>query len=146
MATALHKGIFACAGVALLGGGLAGIGLANYTRTGAFDFYKQRPPTTYNMAATADSAGYYPVSPAAATPPYPENPTPLTAIPAPRSPEPADYRPAARTDPEPVPAEAPAALSEPVSVIPAQQGSWAEPGDEAPATPETEPAADDPAS
>lgn len=146
MATALHKGMLVCAGVALIGGGLAGMGLANYTRTGAFDFYKQRPPATYDMTATADSAGYYPVSRAAPMPLYPENPAPPPAMPVPRSPEPVDYRPAALIDPEPISAEEPVALSEPVSAIPTRKGSWAEPEDEAPVTPEAEPAPEDPIS
>lgn len=139
MATAVHKGILVCAGVAVLGGGLAGMGLANYTRTGAFDFYKQTPPPgSYDMAATADSAGYYPVSRAAATPPYPENPAPPRPAPIARPAAPADYALAARIDPEPVPVEEEAALPEPVSVIPVQRGSWTAPAEEEAAAPEPE--------
>lgn len=137
MATALHKGMLVCAGVALLGGGLAGIGLANYTRTGAFDFYKQRPPATYDMAATADSAGYYPVSRAASPPAYPENLGPPRASPVVLPAEPADYRPEP-IEPEPAPIEEQAALPEPVSVIPVQRGSWSEPEEEAAAAPEAD--------
>ncbi|MDQ0248387.1 hypothetical protein J2W22_000434 [Sphingomonas kyeonggiensis] len=138
MATAVHKGILVCAGVAVLGGGLAGMGLANYTRTGAFDFYKQTPPPgSYDMTATADSAGYYPVSRAAPPSPYPENPAPPRPAPIVRPAEPDDYALAARIDPEPVTVEE-EALPEPVSVIPVQRGSWTAPAEEEAAAPEPE--------
>lgn len=55
-----------CAGI-MMCGSLAGMGLANYVATGAFDFYRQTPvaewrperePDRYDLAADALVAGY----------------------------------------------------------------------------------------
>ncbi|NYT42397.1 hypothetical protein HZY97_16610 [Sphingomonas sp. R-74633] len=140
--TAAHKGLIVCGAVALLGGGLAGMGLGNYAQSGAFEFYKNTPPPGTDSAyvATADSAGYYPISRAAVTPPaYPENPSPphLTIA---RPAEPADYQRAAAVDVAPLPPlEEPAALPEPEPMIAPQRGSWSAPEAEAEAPAETTP-------
>ncbi|MDG2534404.1 hypothetical protein P6144_12140 [Sphingomonas sp. HITSZ_GF] len=140
MVTTARKALLVCGAVALCGGGLAGIGLGNYARSGAFEFYKNTPPpgTSGAIAANADSAGYYPVSRAAPAPIYPENPYPPRVTIA-RPAEPADYQRAAAIDLDPVPeAEAQAALpgplSIPVPVVTPQRGSWTAP-EEAPGEP-----------
>jgi hypothetical protein len=143
MVTAARKGLIVCGAVALLGGGVAGMGLGNYAQSGAFEFYKNTPPpgTESAYVATADSAGYYPISRAAATPAYPENPYPphLTIA---RPAEPADYRRAAAVDTAPPPvAEEQAALPEPEPepVIAPQRGSWSAPEPQADAPVESAP-------
>lgn len=131
MAMAVRKAMLVCGATALLGGGLAGIGLGNYARSGAFEFYKSVPPpdTPTVMAASADSAGYYPISRAAPVPAYPENPYPPQLTIA-RPAQPADYSRAAAVDVEvPAEPEETAALPEPLSapVIAPQRGSWTAP-------------------
>jgi hypothetical protein len=134
MAMAARKALLACGAVALLGGGLAGIGLGNYARSGAFEFYKNTPPpgTPSAMAANSDSAGYYPISRAAPAPAYPENPYPPQLTIA-RPAEPADYRRAAAVDVEvPAEPEETAALPEPLTmpVVTPHRGSWTAPEEE----------------
>ncbi|MEP9359164.1 hypothetical protein [Sphingomonas sp. KR3-1] len=136
MATALQKGVLICAGVAVLGGGLAGMSLGTYAQSGAFDFYKQTPPPGRGgAAATADSAGYYPLSRAAAPPPiYPENPSPPRALTIARPAEPADYQRAARIeDAAPAPVEDAALPEDDTPVIAPQHGSWSAPAPSEPA-------------
>lgn len=130
MLTTARKALAICGAVALLGGGLAGMGLANYAQSGAFEFYKNTPPpsTASAMTATSDSAGYYPISRAAATPAYPEDPYPPRVTIA-RPAQPADYRRAAADIDPPAPTEEQAALSgpDPEPVIAPQRGSWSAP-------------------
>lgn len=135
MLTMARKAMLVCGAVALLGGGVAGVGLANYTQSGAFEFYKNTPPPGTNITpvASADSAGYYPISRAAATPIYPENPYPPHVTIA-RPAEPADYqRAAAIQDDPPAQIEEQATLPEPV--IAPQRGSWSAPEEEEAADP-----------
>jgi hypothetical protein len=134
MTMAARKAMLVCGAVALLGGGLAGIGLGNYARSGAFEFYKNTPPpgTPSAMAANSDSAGYYPISRAAPAPAYPENPYPPQLTIA-RPAQPADYSRAAAVEEMPAEPEETAALPEPLSVpvIAPQPGSWTAPEPEA---------------
>jgi len=44
-----------CAGICM-SGGLAGVGLANYTTSGSFEFYKQRPLSDWEPVASTQSA------------------------------------------------------------------------------------------
>ncbi len=143
MATTLQKGMIALAGVAVIGGGLAGMGLASFAQSGAFEFYKQTPPpAAADIAAAPASDGYYSVaSPAPAYPENPYTPQPLTIA---RPAEPTDYQRAARIDPEPVATEEQAALPEPGPVIVPRRGSWTAPAeDEAPPDTDTDTAATD---
>lgn len=138
MLTMARKAMLICGTVVLLGGGLAGMGLANYAQSGAFEFYKNTPPPglSNTPVATSDNAGYYPISRAAVTPAWPEDPHPphLTIA---RAAEPADYRRSAVAEEEPpAQVEEEAALPEPV--IAPQRGSWSAPEEEARA-PEEEP-------
>ena len=137
MAMMARKALLTCGAAALLGGGMAGIGLANYAQSGAFDFYKQTPPPIERASASlADSAGYYPVRPAA-PPAYPENPVPARPLAIARPAEAADYQRAARMADDAPPAIEAAALpeAEAPAITPAR-GSWSEPGDSpAPAEP-----------
>ncbi len=41
-----------CLGI-FMGGSMAGVGLANYVESGSFAFYKQRVPSTWDDAASA---------------------------------------------------------------------------------------------
>jgi hypothetical protein len=145
MVTTAQKGLLACGAVALFGGCFAGVGLGNYARSGAFEFYKQTPPPREHseLSATADSPGYYPISRAAPTPAYPENPYPPRLTIA-RAAEPADYQRAAAIDYDPpAPVEEQAALPEPAvalePVIAPHRGSWSAPEPEAAAPAETTP-------
>lgn len=136
---AARNALLVCGAVALLGGGLVGMGLGNYAQSGAFEFYKRTPPPSArsDFAATSDSAGYYPISRAAATPAYPENPSPPRLTIA-RPAEPADYGRAATVDIAPPPAvEEQAALPEPVTAP--QRGSWSAPEEESAEPAETTP-------
>jgi hypothetical protein len=130
MVTAAQKGLLICGAVALAGGGLAGIGLGNYAQSGAFEFYKQTPPPIVQTAyaATADSAGTYPISRPAATLPYPENPYPPRLTIA-RPAEAADYQRAAQLDdqPAPAPVEDAAPPEDDAPVVTPQRGSWTAP-------------------
>lgn len=142
MVTALQKGMIAFAGVAVIGGGLAGAGLASFAQNGAFEFYKQTPPPVqHDLADAPPTGGYYAASSAAPMPAYPENPYPRPISIA-RPAEPADYRPAAQIDSEPAAVEEQAALPEPGPVIVSRGGSWSAP-EESPAAPDDEAPADD---
>ncbi|MBB4837758.1 hypothetical protein HNP52_000809 [Sphingomonas kyeonggiensis] len=150
MATTLRKGMIAFAGIAVIGGGLAGVGLASFAQSGAFEFYKQTlPPTQGAVAAAPVRDGYY--SAASPVPAYPENPYPPRPLNPPRPltiarpAEPIDYQHAARIDPEPVVAEEQAALPEPGPVIAPRRGSWTAPMENEP-LPETDRVADEGAS
>lgn len=150
MATALQKGMIVLAGVAVIGGGLAGAGLASFAQHGAFEFYKQTPPPVqHDLAETAPGSGYYPVTAAAPAPAYPENPYPPRPITIARAAEPADYRHTAPVDPEPALVEEQAALPEPgpvpEPVIAPRRGSWSAPEEGAP-PPDAEAPVDDTAS
>ncbi len=144
MATVLQKGMIAFAGVAVIGGGLAGAGLASFAQNGAFEFYKQTPPPAQGLATAAPASdGYYPaVSPA---PTYPENPYPPRPLTIARAAEPIDYQRAEQIEPEPVLAEEEAILPEPAPMIVPRRGSWTAPAEEEP-LPGTDPATDDGAS
>lgn len=144
MATMLQKGMIAFAGIAVIGGGLAGMGLASFAQSGAFEFYKQTPPPTQaDIAAVPLSDGYY--SAASPAPAYPENPYPPRAFTIARPAEPVDYQRAAPVDTEPAVVEAQAALPEPGPVIAPRQGSWGAPVEDEP-LPEAATDADAPAS
>jgi len=133
-----RKGLAICGGIAVIGGGLTGLGLANYAQSGAFDFYKAMPPPAQQaaLAAPSDSAGYYPISRAAPVPAYPEDLTPPRPLTIARAAEPADYSRAAVID-EPAPAvEEQAALPDPEPVIAPHRGSWTAPEETAAAPPE----------
>lgn len=144
MATTLQKGMIAFAGIAVIGGGLAGMGLASFAQSGAFEFYKQTlPPAQGDIAAAPVRDGYY--SAASPAPAYPENPYPPRPLTIARPAEPIDYQRAGRIDPEPVVAEEQAALPEPGPVITPRRGSWTAPMEDEP-LPETDTAADEGAS
>lgn len=129
--------------VALLWGGagllvatLGGVGLAGYVESGAFSFYKQRPPMIAQAPVPSDTSGFYPIR-RSDPPTYPYAPTPIPdpAIAAAYAPEPARYAPAAEEDASAdiAPADYRPAADEPI--IAPQRGSWSEPaeaaGDEA---------------
>jgi hypothetical protein len=135
MAMMMRKTLLACAATALLGGSMAGLGLANYAQSGAFDFYKQTPPPVEHVASSsADSAGYYPLRSPAPPPAYPEYPSPPRALTIARPAEPADYRRAAQIEEEAPPAVEEAALPDAdTPVIAPHRGSWTAPEDSGPA-------------
>lgn len=146
MATTLQKGMILFAGMAVIGGSLAGAGLARFAQNGAFEFYKQTPPPVqHDLAAAPMPAGGY----AAASPPpaWPENPYPPRPLTIARPAESADYQRAAHIDPDPPVVEEQAALPEPLPgpVIVPQRGSWSAPAKDTQPT-EPEAPAEDPVS
>jgi hypothetical protein len=146
------KGLAICAGIAVLGGGLAGIGLAGFTRTDAFEFYKQAPSRAPRTVA-AEPAN--PGSAAPAAPAWPENSWPAQIAPAVQTAEPAEDRQDQPIEPDlpvleeavaaPQPLFDPGPEAEPEPVIPPRRGSWSAPEEEA-TPPDPGPPADGPTS
>jgi hypothetical protein len=123
------KGLLICLGGALPGGGITGIGLATYARSGSFDFYKRTSPAYLTERVAAPAADYPPARSTA----YPENPYPPRARMIARAAEPADYPwPASEALEAPPAIEETATTRETLPVIVPQKGSWS-----APAEPET---------
>ena len=147
------RGLAICAGVAVLGGGLAGVGLAGFTRTDAFEFYKQVPSRAPRAIAAEPANPSYYTAAGPAAPAWPDNSWPPPMAPVARPIEPVEDQQVVPIDTDlPVLEEAivpPEPLFDPASeaepVIPPRRGSWSAP-EENPVPPDTDPPAGNPTS